>query len=340
MATETFTFPTSRELMEIERELLPTLTQDDPIFDEFPIREVRSTRVSWEQQDNYRGLQQVRGINGAPGHVVRPGANRYDYEPGVYGEFTTIDEKELTERRRYGTFGDPVNISDLVGQSQELLLTRRLDRIRQISWTLATTGTFSIANGRGQILHTDVYSLQTATAAVAWGTVATATPFTDILAMSLKYRGKSVDFGGGAKLYMNREKVHQLLRNTNSSDAFGRRMPSGATFNSLDDMNGWTAANDLPKIIPYDGGYIDDSGTFQLFIPSNKAVLFGRRTNGAKLGEYLMTINANNPQLEPGAYTRVIDHGEDTIPRRIDVHDGHNGGPAIYFPSAIVVLTC
>jgi hypothetical protein len=337
--TQTFTFPTSRELMEIERELLPTLTQDDPIFDEFPIREIRAVRVSWEQRDNYRGLQQVRGINGAPGHVVRPGANRYDYEPGVYGEFTTIDEKELTERRRYGTFGDPINISDLVGESQELLLTRRLDRIRQISWTLATTGTFSVANGRGQVLHTDVFNLQTFSAAVPWGTFATATPFADLLAMSLKYRGKSVDFGKGATLYMNRTKLNQLLQNTNASDAFGRRLPSGATFNSIDDLNSWFQANDLPQVKGYDGGYIDDSGTFQLFIPDNKAVLFGRRTNNAKLGEYLMTINANNPNLEPGAYTRVIDHGEDSVPRRIDVHDGHNGGPVIYYPSAIVVMT-
>jgi hypothetical protein len=52
-----------------------------------------------------------------------------------------------------------------------------------------------------------------------------------------------------------------------------------------------------------------------------------------------MTRNANNPDLAPGPYMRVIDTGEIVIPRSIEVHDGHNGGPVIYFPSAVVVMS-
>lgn len=335
----TYTYPEALELMEIEQELLPTLTQDDPILTEFPIVEKDTDRLSWEQKDNYRGLQQVRGLNGAPHHVQRVGANRYDFTPGVYGEFTTIDEKELTQRRRLGTMTDIIPINDLVAEGQEYLLQRRLDRIRQIAWTLATTGTFSVANGAGAPIHTDIFALQTATASVAWATHATAKPFYDIRAMKLKYRGKSVDFGRGSKLYMNNGSLNDLLLNTNASDAYGRRLPAGATINNLEDTNAFLAANDLPEIIGYDGGYYDDNGTFQQFIPNNKAVLFGKRTNGAKLGQYRMTRNANNPNGQPGAYTRVIDRGETSVPRTIEVHDGHNGGPVIWFPSAIVVLT-
>jgi hypothetical protein len=52
-----------------------------------------------------------------------------------------------------------------------------------------------------------------------------------------------------------------------------------------------------------------------------------------------MTRNANNPNMKPGAYMKVFDRGEATVPRSIDVHDGHNGGPCIYYPSALVKLS-
>jgi hypothetical protein len=39
----------------------------------------------------------------------------------------------------------------------------------------------------------------------------------------------------------------------------------------------------------------------------------------------------------------TIDRGSDgpgkQIPRVIEVHDGHNGGPVIYFGSGLVILT-
>jgi hypothetical protein len=54
--------------------------------------------------------------------------------------------------------------------------------------------------------------------------------------------------------------------------------------------------------------------------------------------EYQMVRNATNPNMEPGAYTRVWDSAAEDgrPPRRIEVHDGHNGGPALYFPGDIV----
>lgn len=332
---ETYSYPESKELKLIEQDLLPALSEDDPILKEFPVTEVRAHRLEWEQKDNFKGLQQLRGLDGAPHHVVRVGANAYDFAPGTYGEFTLIGEKELTVRREWGTFGEPITIDDLVADAQAYLLQRRMDRIRQILWALVTTGTFAIPHPNGGIYHTDVFNIQTFDSTVGWGTPATATPFADIRALRLKYRGKSIDFKGG-RLYVNATTINNLLLNTNASDAFGRRLNTGETINKLSDVNMILKANDLPEIIEYDGGYLNESGTFVNLIPDNKGVLIGKRTNGASIGEYRMTINANNPRNEPGAYTRVIDRGETSVPRRIEVHDGHNGGPVMYFPSAVV----
>jgi hypothetical protein len=33
-----------------------------------------------------------------------------------------------------------------------------------------------------------------------------------------------------------------------------------------------------------------------------------------------------------------VDNADRAVPRRIEVYDGHNGGPAIWYPRAIVVL--
>jgi hypothetical protein len=96
----------------------------------------------------------------------------------------------------------------------------------------------------------------------------------------------------------------------------------------------------LPTIRIYDDGYLDDAGSFTLFVPNNKVIVIGQRPNNAEVGEYRFTRNVNNRGFAPGPYTMV----EDTLdannpPRKLQVHRGHNGGPVIYYPSAVVVMT-
>lgn len=334
----TFVYPTSAEIREVEQVKLPRLIADRPVLKIMPIREVDDHLLVWEQKDNYRGLQQVRGLDGAPTRVKKVGAKRYSMEPGVYGEFTDINETELTRRRKLGSFGEAINISDLVMECQDLLLQRRLDRVEWIIWTLLTTGTFSVASGAG-VLHTDTFSIQTFTATVPYSTAATATPLADFRAVKLLGRGKSTNFGRKAQAWMNQSVFNELISNGNAADLYGRRQGGLATINNVDDANKLFMGDDLPEIVIYDEGYEDDSGTFQLFIPNDKIVVVGARPAGAPLGEYRMTRNANNPDLAPGPYTAVVDTlDKQGPPRRIDVHDGHNGGPVLWFPGSIVVM--
>src|SRR5688572_8477721 len=179
----TFSFPTAAELRRVAQDKLPNLIAQRPIFDIMPIETSDSHILLWEQEDNYVGLQQIRGLNGAPGRVKKTGAKRFVMQPGVYGEYTTIDEQELTERRQWGTFDAPVSIDDLVMKEQDRLLGRRLDRVEKIGWDLLTAGTFSVAGPDGLTYQTDTYALQTASAAVPWATSATATPLADFRAV-------------------------------------------------------------------------------------------------------------------------------------------------------------
>lgn len=169
-----FIYPTNAELQYIMQEKTPTLLLDDPVFAIMPPVNVDAAVLIWEQMDNFLGLQQVRGIDGQPSRVASVGGKRYVVTPGYYGEFATIDEVELTQRRSFGSFATDITIADLVAMRQDQLLSRRIDRWRFIAWTLLTTGTFTVTNTNGVAIHTDTFSLSTFTAGIAWATVATA----------------------------------------------------------------------------------------------------------------------------------------------------------------------
>jgi hypothetical protein len=335
----TFTYAQSADLEKVEQILTPRMEGERPIFQYLPTVTEDVSVIAWEQEDDYLGLQQVRGLNGQPPRVKKTGAKRYQMEPGVYGEYEPVNEADLVLRRRYGSFGDPVSIDDLVAPIQVKLLNRRFDRIEWMGWTLLITGTFSVAGPSGAILHTDSYTVQTYTASTVWSTFATSTPLADFSAVQLLARGYAVDFGAKATAYMNRATFNNLRSNTNSADIGGRRTQGLGSVNNMADLNKLFTGDDLPNIAVYDKGYKDDTGTFQLFIPNNKVVVIGQRLSGVAIGSYVYTRNVNNANLAPGPYTKVIDTGEEAVPRNIEVHDGHSGGFKLTFPSAVVVMT-
>lgn len=340
-------YPTNAELTEIQRDKMLRLVADRPIFQEFPIVTADAGLVMWEQADNMTGLQQARGLNGEPPKVQKTGMSRFQMQPGVYGEFIPIDEVELTLRRQYGTFASPIDITDLVLEVQDLLLQRRLDRIESLLWTMAITGTISVPGPNGAVVEVDSFALQTFAAGTPWTTIATATPLANLRAMQLLARGHSVNFGAAAKIYMNRITSNSLLNNQNANDVAGRRTGGFGTFNSIQELNTLFTMDDLPNVVVYDEGYLLDGsvisappyGTFTPFIPNGTAVLIGKRPAGQNAGQYKMTRNANNPGLAPGPYMKVIDNGDRAVPRNISVHDGHNGGAAFIYPTAIVSVS-
>lgn len=333
-----YLFPTSGELHEIAQDYLPQLVQDRPVFQVFPMVNDDQSLVMWEQEDDYTGLQQARGLDGQPPKINKLGGKRFSLNPGVYGEYSPIDETEITLRRQFGTFGVPVDISALVMREQRRLLGRRLDRVESIVWTLLSTGTFAVPGPSGAILHTDSYLMQTYAAPVTWATSATAAPLADFRAVQLRQRGHSVSFGPTATAWMNQITANRLFTNSNNQDIYGRRTAGLGTYNSEAQLNQLLAGDGLPTIRIYDGGYKDETQTFQPFIGDGVVIVVGKRSDGAAIGEYKFTRNATNANAAAGPYMSVVDTLETTKrpPRQIEVHDGHNGGCALYFPSAIV----
>lgn len=342
----TFTYPTNAELTQVAQDKIPVLLADvnaDPIFGIMPIEEQDASTIMWDQLDNYTGLQSLRGINGAFPLINQTGSKTFIEKPGYYGEGELIDEIQLTERRKLGTFSQPIDISDLVMQKQERLLQRRLDRIRWIGWTLLVNGQFAVSTPNGALAHQAAYTFQQYAAGVPWATSATASPLADLSAIQLLARGHSVNLGATATAYMNRVTFNALRTNTNNQDIYGRRVAGLATANNLNAMNSIFTGDDLPTIRIWDDGYLaDGTGLFTPFIPNSKVVIVGQRPAGQPVAKYIMTRNANEPSMGPGAYMWVDDmRGEDGHGKAptMAIYDSHNGGPIVQFPSSIVVMS-
>lgn len=313
---------------------MPDLTREDPIFSIFPIQEENTHIVSWVQKDNFTGLQALRGIGGAPTRVNRVGDNRFTMTPGVYGEYMAIDELALTAKADPISMR-PVDLTSETAECQMHLLMRRLDRIRYIAWK-ALTGQFVVPNNRG-LVHADAFAVQTEDAAVAWNDLDDSTPLKDLLGIKTSMaRGRSCSFGTQAKLFMNSATVSQLLLNENPDDLGGKKLAGGGSQLGLGDVNRVLNSFGLPSIIEYDRGYFTEgTETWNMFIPDGKAALIGYR-NGETPGAYKMTRNGQTGL--PGAYTFVKDT-KDEVPREVKVHDGHNGGPVLWYPGDIVWLS-
>lgn len=341
MATDVI-FPTNEKLSEIAQEKLPALEADREIFKIFPTRMQDEWEYSFEQLDRFKGLQKLRGLNGEPTRVKQIGTNRYQVKPGVYGEFQILEEDQLARSRAIGTFGKPIDLTELVLRAQDLLLQRRLDRIEAIGWSALTTNTFSVAAPSGAILHTDTFNFRTFTSSVGWTTPLTATPLNDFRSIVPLHRGYSVAFDSNATAYMNYDTYQAYINNTNPSDLYGRRTMGLGTINNITEINKLMQGDNLPKIQIYDNTYQDENDNPVLFIPDGKVVVVGKRPGNVPVGGYIMVRNISNPSFTPGAYTRVVDSadtGMSPVPRQIAVHDGHNGGPCVEYPSSVIIMS-
>src|SRR5436190_16967408 len=119
-----FIYPSMMHLRQISQVLLPNLMQNRIVFadDFFPLRTVDEFALMYEQLDGAIGLQQGRGLNNRPTRVQRLGGQRFMIDPGVYGEYAVVDERELTIRRAWGGPEDqPINVTDLVLECQNQL---------------------------------------------------------------------------------------------------------------------------------------------------------------------------------------------------------------------------
>jgi hypothetical protein len=192
-------------------------------------------------------------------------------------------------------------------------------------------------------VFTDTFTVQTNSAS-DWSTVATATPLKDFRTVkSTLGVGKGLNFGRGAMAIMNSVTSGYMLNNTNAADIGGKRLSNGATVNDMSGINQLIAGNDVPTIVEYDEGYYDDSNNFQYYIPTDKVIVVGKRNNGEQIGEYIKTRHmidggGTGSWMFAKDYVNGVNAPKE-VPSRYELHAGHSGGPVLYHPGAVVVMS-
>ncbi|RYG70036.1 hypothetical protein EON80_08655 [bacterium] len=341
----TLIFPTPDELHEIEQEIAPRMLEGRVGLELLPIENDDNHIVQWEQKDNFGGMQQIRGLNGDPKAVGKSLGKKFMFAPGVYGEFEPFDEMEITKRRKWGSRDQHVNMDDLTRDAQDKLLVRRYNRMEWIIWQVLLNGTFLVPTPAendvpGGAIYRASFAIQNFASGIGWDNHANSTPLADLRAMALLSRGKGTNFGSVAKFYINQTTANHMLANTNPNDLGAYRKDNAIQMDSVGGVNTLLRLAGVPEVIVYDEGDFDEANQFGLYIPDLRAALIGRRNSGVPLGKYKCTRNANNDGFAPGPYTDVIDRGAPgpgrQIPRTVEVHDGHNGGPCLEFPGTVV----
>lgn len=338
-----YIYQTNAEITEIMQSMLPALRKESPIFDILPTVSKDVTTLIWEQRSNYFGRMQVRGLNGAPPRVLNVGFSQFFATPSYYGEEMPIDEAEMMERRKAGTFGERIDVQSLVTERANYLLHRQLHLEEYLGWQLLINGFYQILSPiTKSVLAQDSYTQRISTAALPWiANPTTSTPLADLRALKLLHRGYSVEFGTRAKLWMNQSQFNGMVANRNAADLYGQR--TGGLFAAgiesglnLDQINSILLGEGLPQIGIYDEGYYDDTNTFQLWIPDGKVLLVGMRTDGSRLAQYVYTANRANAGMGPGPAYKVWET-LGAIPD-VMVYRGFNGVHQMFFPEGFVLL--
>lgn len=331
-----YSFPQPTEMERLARLKGPAMTGRSLIWRFFSEKDVNSDVLRWFQKDLYTGFQNWRGIGGKPSPVTLNGEKEYLAAPGAYGDFFNLDERELMSRTDPANPDGPaIPINDLVMEGQDELIARESRLKEYILWKLLVDGSFSVADKYSLPVYTGSYTQLAFTASVAWATVATATPFKDLLGLPVLARGKEVNYGRNAVLMMNQTTANYILNNTNAADLGGRLANGGNKINTLADLNNVLSMAGVPDIVVVEEGYFTPgTSTWNPYIPNSKFVLVGHRVDTDTVGEYRNTRNIESSRGF-GSYSKVIVQDKQ-VPHSVEVHQGHNGGPVLFYPGSIL----
>lgn len=337
-------YPTNAEMQMLQAELLPRFGEGRLGLSLLPFRESMMNQIVFNSPDIFRGLQNWRGLDKSP----KTPEDRYNWygtncvvDPGYWADCDYITEHDITKLAAPGTWAEPVNLVEHTTRLQERLLERRFNRVEFNIWQSLVYGYYQALNEAGQVIHQQQYNIQMVTSGIPWSDQDNATPIQDFRCIQLLGRGTSASFGPEAVAYMNRVTANCLMRNRNPNDLGNLQITACcelALF-GMDAINRKMAANGLPRFEVYDEGFVDESGNFHTYIPDGRVIIMGRRPGDVPLGNYWMTRNMLGCSVDAGFYTMINDNCQTGgVPRKITITDGHNGGPAVHYPRAVVSL--
>lgn len=283
------------------------------------------------------GMTRAHNVGSNPATTNVPVMSTQRFGTAYWKETLTLNEKELLYARNAGSYHQRAG-RDLVVQRALHLDTRLETRLEWLPWQVLVAG--QIAINDNNVSYTVTYGLPAANkpdlsgdSANKWS-AATCNPVDNINDWVALYRGS------GAKpktVFMNQITAKYLTRST----AIQNLLKNTIYVKNL----GVTQMPDVLKmLIPnldfeiYDGGYLDETKTFQPFIPDGRVCMIGDYT-GEKMMDFVSTISLHNGGIDkpaPGKFAIVEDESQNKKNPHIDITTGIYGLPRVFHPEWIV----
>lgn len=339
-------YPNNATLNELQRLMMPRFA-NRLAFQIAPFKETSYAEIIFRTPDILIGMQPWRGVD------KEPQSNPVNYNhwgvycrlsPGYWGEQDRITEELLTRGASpHSLCGEPIDLFEIVANIQELLMERRYNRVEFNIWQALVYGNYEARNMDGVVVQEATFNINKVTIKWPWSDPENSTPLMDIRCVKLLERGTSTSFGSCATMYMNQVTMNCMLRNRNPWDIGKHGVSACCEPFTMDRINEILAANQLPNIMVYEGGYYDDARNFHTYIPDGYAIIVGCRPNNEAIARYWLTRNAVDCVGSTGIGSGFAQMIQDSctwgdVPRKIKMFDLHNGGVGIHYPQAVVAI--
>jgi hypothetical protein len=336
-------YPTNFELRRLQADLLNRPLNDRLGLQILPVRNTDRSSILNNKPDIFRGMTQWRGV-GQPTKSANAPFNYFGRDcivhPGYWGEHCEIPEDLLNDAAAPASCGAPVDISDYVSMQVEKLTNSQLNLMEYLVWQVLLNGYVQAQNAQGQPVWNQTFNIRKYTVGTPWSDPVGATPLADLRRFAACAIGKcSADFQDSV-MYVNQHTMNCLLNNRNPNDIGKNALSACCTPMSPDLLNNSLAAQGLPRLRVYNGFWIDANNQVNMYIPTGKAIVIGRRPDNAPVGNWWYTRNVIGCDVTSGPWMRVIDSCADNTmsfdgSRRIRIFNGFNGTPALDYPCAV-----
>ncbi|WFA86510.1 major capsid protein [Paenibacillus amylolyticus] len=225
------------------------------------------------------GMTPPTGLNDPSPIHAAPVVKQMEFTNQEWREKAIIDREKIATLRKPGTsleqtWGEEYMIEKMVNLNQRLETRFEWMRWQSLTGSLVVPAT---ANKPSRTIDYGVPANNKPTADVLWNNIATADPLKNLDEWLLRFRGSGAR---GVKVVANKKVDSYLKQNEKIRDlikfTYGKDIVTDGSLSEIVSQN----LNGLQYEV-YDGGYIDDTGTFFPFIPDNAVIIIGRGMTGS-----------------------------------------------------------
>jgi len=306
-----------------------------------PVVTEMGTDIKWDILGGTLGMTQAYQMDSEPRNINFRVLKTKTMGTMGWAETAVLNETDLLYIRNAGTLSDRAG-RKLLALRLEQLNTRLETRMEYLRWS-AMQGVLNVnQNGVNRVVDYEVPANHKPVLVGnrKWDDLANADPLSDFMDWSLLFRGT----GAGRPIaYMNKHTSQWLAKNATIRDLVKQSSNTLLLGPMSVDRIVMPLVSDLDSIVVYDGGFTDEQGNWQTFIPDGVVILKAQGPVGEPFGDMVTTPSIRNGGIDNptgGKFTIFKEEiGPEYTVQRVTVGAGFYGLPRIYHPNWLVVAT-